>query len=145
MEILQIKTDNIEGIANAFQDDRISCSAVKDVFGGTIEEYDVGKNGKKIIVRSQTSIKAIVIDCINGKIESIAFYGSLQISFNDLIAIFGNYRSIYSTYDETTQFFFNEGKSKGNYVICCNIDGIEKEQGYEWRTKQLSHLSIHLS
>lgn len=143
MKNIQLDKDNIEAIARNFKDGKGVCNSFIEDFHGVIEKQYISDNWEKYILKNVSdSIKTVVLDCVNNNLKTIAFYGTLQISFNDLLSIYVKYRRVYASYDEITQFFFNEDKSKGAYVITCNIEGVASLDSDSWKEQLLSNVFI---
>jgi hypothetical protein len=146
MIILRLDKDNIETIADNFISQKTSQKLFIEGFQGDVEKHDLSGGWEKYIIRNvSNSINTIVLDCINSRFTSIAFFGDFQISFNDLVSIYKKYRRFYSHHDDVTQFFFNENSSKGTYVIMCNVDGIVNEDDDSWKSKFLKSIIISLT
>lgn len=141
MNYFRLDKGNIENIARNLKSHEFSKTACIEAFHGVVERQKISNSWEKYVIKiDERSIRAVVIDTINERVKSIAFYGTFQISFNDLVLIYNEFRRFYSPYDEITQFFFNENSSKGDYVIIYNIDGMVTVDDESWKAMFANNL-----
>ena len=141
MEIVQINKANIKLIAAFIEANRYSCSELATNFKGTILRQEINKNWVKFIIDNDSAIKSIVIDCQNSKVVGIVFFGLLDITYNDLVTLFGESAEHYERYDDAFEFFFRD-TAIDKYSIKCFILDNDKQKT-NWQNKNLGNIAIH--
>lgn len=142
MNIVQIDKTNIKSIAEFVVINKNSCEDLATKFKGTLSRQEVNKQWIKFIIRSDAIIKSIVIDCQNNKITGITFSGTLDITYADLVALFGESKQYYERYDDANEFFF-KNDTVDNYSIKCFMLNNDKQKN-NWQNEKLGNISIHL-
>lgn len=109
MDISIFSLSTLTELITKLRNNEFECKAVKEFFLGEATVQIVNNNYKKIIVKNKEhSIKEVMIDCINDKVNAITLYGKLNISPSELLEKFKKYRETYSIRDELYFYFFNE-------------------------------------
>lgn len=143
MNILQIDKTNIKSIAAFIEVNKNSCNDLAAKFKGTLLRQEVNKQWIKLIIKSDAAIKSIIIDCQNNKVTGITFSGMLEITYTDLVALFGKGNEYYERYDDSIEFFFKDA-TIDNYNIKCFILNSDKKKT-NWQNEKLENISIHLT
>ena len=143
MDILQIDRTNIKLIGTFVAANQNSCNDLVAKFKGTLSHQEVNKQWIKFIIKSDATIKSVVIDCQNNQVTGITFSGILDITFTDLVALFGQGSEFYERYDDTIEFIFKDAVLD-NYSVKCFILNDEKKKN-NWESEKLGNISIHLT
>lgn len=143
MNILQIDKTNIKSIAAFIVVNKNLCDDLAAKFKGTLLRQEVNKQWIKLIIKSDAAIKSIIIDCQNNKVTGITFSGMLEISYTDLVTLFGKGNEYYERYDDTIEFFFKD-TAIDDYSIKCFILNSDKKKT-NWQNDKLGNISIHLT
>lgn len=72
---------------------------------------------ERIILKQGSFYNTCVIDFANKEVQAITFYGNVNITINDLVEIYGNYSQKFVPHDDIYDFYFNQDKSEGNFII----------------------------
>ncbi len=143
MNIIQIDKTNVKSIATFIAENKYSCEDLAATFKGDLSRQEVNKQWMKFIIRNNATIKSIVIDCQNNKTTAITFSGILDITYADLVSLFGEGKEYYERYDDTIEFLFGEANFD-NYDIKCFILNDDKKKT-DWQNEKLENISIHLT
>jgi len=143
MDILQIDKTNIKSIGEFIKAYKNGCEDLVSIFNGTLSRQDVSKEWTKFIIKNDAVIKSIVIDCQKGIVTDITFFGLLDITFADLVALFGESVERFERYDDTFEFSFRRDASNAEYSIKCFVLYDDKQKA-NWQNENLGNISIHL-
>lgn len=115
MAITQIHIADIKSISDQVEQNGRDCNDFLNIVKGEVEFQKVNENYNKIIIRNaSSSIRTIIIDCKENKIEAVSFNGTIQISPKDLFEMYKHYRQGHSVRDDLYFYFFNEDKKLGD-------------------------------
>jgi hypothetical protein len=141
METLQLDKTNMQQTASLIEQHQDACSSLIGHFDGEVYKQKVTENYDKYIIRNeQASIRSIVIDCVDGRITAVTFYGSINISYADLLEIYGYYNEQFVPYDDAHHISF---KRKGNSTVKIVLFETDK-RNHNWQQQSLKNLSIHI-
>lgn len=74
-------------------------------------------NGSYFIQPTNKNIKKIIFNFNDETIKSIFVYADFDFNFNFLCSFFGDYREVYSPYDNLYFYYFNENNDF-NFYLC---------------------------
>jgi hypothetical protein len=117
-KIHQVNVTNIEEIIQRVLEIERECNRISELFDGNCKEQIISPDYSKLIIGGvSTSINSVVIDCKNGKIETMTFCGSLGLSAEHLFSLYKHYREAYAPRDEFYFYFFNESRTDDSPIV----------------------------
>ncbi|MBV4360368.1 hypothetical protein [Pinibacter aurantiacus] len=138
----QITINDIKVIVDRIESGNYDCSNALDFMHGKIENQKINDDYNKVIIRSESgNVKVIIIDCIKNIIKAISFNGSIDISPNELLEMFTNYREEYSSHDDLYFYLFNDDKKKGRYTLSF-FEPSHKQVNVHQNDEWLSNLTL---
>lgn len=114
----KLTTKDIKWIADEVQNSKCHDFEKLGIPRANFKKIRIDDSSEKIIYSEiSDSIRSVVIDCRYNRIENITFYGSIDISPDQLFNIFKHYRESYSIKDDLYFYFFNEEKKQGDFIL----------------------------
>ncbi|HTB51168.1 MAG TPA: hypothetical protein VK718_00220 [Ferruginibacter sp.] len=138
-EILQIDKNNIEAVAQFILPYKNAPEKILPYFKGKLSSQDTYTDCIKYTIKNDSAINTVILDVKNKDISNVAFYGSLNINYNDLVVLFGEAIEYYERYDDTYEFFFKINSATSCYIKLF-IPSNEKQEN--WKEKKLTNLSV---
>ena len=138
-EILQIDKNNIEAVAQFIMPYKNAPEKILPYFKGELSSQDTYTDCIKYTIKNDTAINTVILDVKNKDISNVAFYGSLNINYNDLVVLFGEAIEYYERYDDTYEFFFKINSATSCYIKFF-IPSNEKREN--WKEENLTNLSV---
>jgi len=113
-EITEFNALTLEQVINFLRDSKDNINHVISELGRQTYKNEFGtvviEPANKIFIK-------IVLSIENDVLKQVTFIGKLSISFSDLVNKYGDYREVYSPYDNLYLYFFNEKSIDKNVII----------------------------
>lgn len=127
-----IDRTTISGIAELLSSKKEDVRALTKGFPGNHQD-----NGKQIVIKLNEH--NLTIEYTVSTATFIAIHGKFNLSIPELIDLYVTFRKVYVPYDDNYEFFFNEDKQKGSYIL----NAFVVREDYE-KTDQVKISRIHL-
>jgi hypothetical protein len=118
MRIDKISLASIKEIISFVDAENFDCKCLLKITEGQVSAQQASGSINSLIIKSVSdTIATIVVGCVINKIQSITFYGDIDITPSELYSEFVNYRENYLLKDDFYFYIFNEDKKSGNYIL----------------------------